>query len=179
MMAGFVPPPPTALMAQIVVLSTKLVAGYPHLSVVVVAAGTVMPGVHEGAPETALQLLPILPPVDLQLEPLQQRLGLGEVWGVHVRPGAQLPLESQRHPWVPMMQVVGAPEPVFVPPSSPRIDPSLFPKESPSLPPASEPDVLPASEPDEVPESKLDGDGAEPPHPHTTSSDQSGAPRAP
>src|ERR1700756_6025262 len=99
-MAGFAPPP-TALTAQMVVLSTKLEAGYPQLSVVVVAGGTVMPGVHEGAPETALQLLPMLPPGDTQFVPLQQRLGSGGVWGVHVRPGAPLPVESQRQPWLP------------------------------------------------------------------------------
>ena len=124
-MAGLAPPP-TALMAQMVVLSTKLEAGYPQLSVVIVAGGIVMPGVHEGAPETALQLLPMLPPGEVQFDPLQQRLGSGGVWGVHVRPGAQLPLESQRQPWLPMMHVVGAPEPAL-PPSPPRSDPSLFP----------------------------------------------------
>ena len=124
-MAGFAPPP-TALIAQMVVLSTKLVAGYPQLSLPPVAAGTVMPGVHDGAPETALQLFPMLPPEDVQFDPLQQRLNRGGVCGVHVRPGAQLPLESQRQPWLPMMQVVGAPEPAFMPPAS-------------SLPPRSEP----------------------------------------
>jgi hypothetical protein len=78
MMAGFVPPP-TALIAQRVVLSTKLVAGYPQLSLPPVAAGIVMPGVHEGAPEGALQLLPTAPPEeDAQFEPEQQRLGRGE-----------------------------------------------------------------------------------------------------
>ena len=30
-----------------------------------------MPGVHDGAPETAMQLLPMLPPVEAQFEPLQ------------------------------------------------------------------------------------------------------------
>ena len=59
-----------------------------------VAVGTVMPAVQDGAPETALQLLLMLPPEDTQFVPLQQRLGLGAVWGVHVRPGAQPPLES-------------------------------------------------------------------------------------
>src|ERR1700688_654028 len=109
-MAGFAPAP-TAVMAQRGVLSTKLVAGYPQLSLAPVAAGTVMPGVHDGAPETALQLFPMLPPEDAQFDPLQQTLGSGGGWGVQVRPGAQLPLESQRQPWVPMMHVVGAPEP--------------------------------------------------------------------
>jgi hypothetical protein len=120
MTAGFAPPP-TALMAQMVALSTKSVVGYPQLSLVPLAAGIVMPGVHDGAPETALQLDPMLPPEGAQFEPLQQRLGRGGVWGVHVRLGAQLPVESQRQPWVPTMHVVGAPEPEFVlpPPSSP------------------------------------------------------------
>src|SRR5579859_207535 len=117
-MAGFAPPP-VALMAQRVVLSTKLVTGYPQLSVVAVAAGTVMPGVHDGAPETALQPLPMVPPADAQFDPLQQRLGWGEGCVVHVRPGAQPPVESQRQPWLPTMHVVGAPEPAFVLPSSP------------------------------------------------------------
>src|SRR5215472_3347289 len=137
-MAGFAPPP-TALMAQMVVLSTKLVAGYPQLSVVIVAGGIVMPGVHEGAPETALQLFPMLPPLVAQFEPLQQRLGSGGLWGVHVRPGAQLPLESQRQPWVPMMHVVGAPEPTFMPPSLPTETIGS----PPSPPPPSVPDCMP------------------------------------
>jgi hypothetical protein len=97
-------------MAHRVVLSTKLAAGYPQLSFVPVAAGIVMPGVHDGAPEGALQVFPTVPPVGVQSEPLQQRLGRGDVWGVHVRPGAQPPVESQRQPWVPTMHVVGAPE---------------------------------------------------------------------
>jgi hypothetical protein len=140
-------------MAQMVVLSTKLATGYPQLSVVAVPAGNVIPGVHDGAPETALQLFPMLPPMDAQFEPLQQRLGRGAVWVVHVRLGAQLPLESQRHPWVPTMHVVGAPEAGFptTPPSllpllpSPNIDTtSPFPEESSPPPPPVEP---PPSEP--------------------------------
>lgn len=148
-MAGFAPPP-TALMAQMVVLSTKLEDGYPQLSVVIVAGGTVMPGVHEGAPDTALQLLPMLPPGDAQFAPLQQRLGSGGGCVLHVSPGAQPPVESQRQPWVPMMHVVGAPDPAF-PPSPPRKDPSLFPAASPP------PLLLPAS--------ALDALDAELPHP--------------
>src|SRR5437660_9117768 len=96
-------PPPTALTATRVVLSTKLVVGYPQLSLPPVAAGIVMPGVHDGAPETALQLFPMVPPEDVQSDPLQQRLGRGDVWGVHVRLGAQPPVESHRQPWVPTM----------------------------------------------------------------------------
>jgi hypothetical protein len=37
--------------------------------------------------------------------PEQQRRGAGEVWPVQVSPGAHCPLESQRHPFVPAMQV--------------------------------------------------------------------------
>src|SRR3954463_6244827 len=109
MMAG-VEPPPTALMVHRVVLSTKLAAGYPQLSLVPLAAGIVMPGVHDGAPVGALQVAPTVPPVDVQSDPLQQRFGSGDACGVHVRSGAQPPVESQRQPWVPTMHVVGAPE---------------------------------------------------------------------
>ena len=158
-MAGFAPPP-TALMAQMVVLSTKLVAGYPQLSLAPVAVGIVMPAVHDGAPEAALQLLPMLPPEDAQFDPLQQRLGSGGVWDAHVRPGPQLPVESQRQPWLPTMQVVGAPEPAFMPPSLPTsMSPSLFPKESPPLP-----------------ASELDAVDDELPHPQIVSRIHSGAP---
>src|SRR5450432_582412 len=127
MMAGLVPPP-SALMPTRVVLSTKLEAGYPQPSLPPDAAGIVMPGVHDGAPEGALQLFPMVPLVEAQSDPLQQRLGLGAVCGAHVRPGAQPPLESQRQPCMPTMHVVGAPEPAFGPPS-------LFPMTKPeSLP---------------------------------------------
>src|SRR5260221_8433757 len=117
-------PPPRALMATRVVLSTKLAAGYPQLSLVPVAAGIVMPGVHDGAPVTMLQVFPTVPPTDVQSDPLQQRFGRGEVWGVHVRPGSQPPSVSQRQPWLPTMHVVGAPEagPAF--PSPPSTPPS-------------------------------------------------------
>src|SRR5690349_8994686 len=118
MMAGVVPPP-TALMVHRVVLSTKLVARYPQLSLPPVAAGIVMAGVHDGAPGTGPQLFPIGPPEDAQFDPLQQRFGRGGVWGVHVRLGAQPPVESQRQPWLPAMHVVGAPEAAPGPPSLP------------------------------------------------------------
>jgi hypothetical protein len=101
-----------------------------------IAVGIVTPGVHVGAPETALQVFPIAPPDGVQFEPLQQRLGRGAVWGVHVRLGAQPPVESQRQPWVPTMQVVGAPAAEPVPPSF--VPPSPFPNEeppSPTMPP--------------------------------------------
>src|SRR3989442_161759 len=126
MMADVVPPP-TALIVHRVVLSTKLVARYPQLSFPPVAAGIVMPGGHDGAPEGAPQFLPTVPPEDAQFDPLQQRFGRGWGWGVHVRLGAQPPVESQRQPWVPTMHVVGAPEAEFVPPSLPP--PSLPPDE--------------------------------------------------
>jgi hypothetical protein len=142
-------------MAQMVVLSTKLATGYPQLSVVVVAGGSVMPGVHDGAPETALQLFPMLPPMDAQFVPLQQRLGRGIVWGVQVRLGAQPPVESQRHPWLPTMHVVGAPKPGFpvTPPSllppfpSPNIDVTSPPPEESSLPPVPPVPPVPPSMP--------------------------------
>src|SRR5438094_952270 len=100
-----------ALMAQRVVLSTKSEAGYPQLSLPPVAAGIVIPGVHVGAPVTMLHVPPTGPPEGEQSDPLQQRFGRGGVCGVHVWPGAQLPVESQRQPWLPTMHVVGAPEP--------------------------------------------------------------------
>ena len=61
----------------------------------------VMPGVHAGAVvEVELHVAPTLPPVEAQLDPLQHKLALGaELCGVQVRPGAQPPVESQRHPW--------------------------------------------------------------------------------
>src|SRR5678810_315253 len=117
MMAGSAPPP-TALMAHRVVLSTKLEARYPQLSLGSIASGIVMPGVHDGAPEGALQVSPTEPPADVQSDPSQQRSGRGDVWGVHVRPGSQPPVESQRQPRVPTMHVVGAPEAAPMPPSA-------------------------------------------------------------
>ena len=115
-------PPPKALIAHRVVLSTKLAAGYPQLSLPPVAAGIVMPGVHDGAPVVALQVAPTVPLVDVQSDPVQQRFGTGDGCGVHVRLGAQPPVESQRQPWLPTMHVVGAPVPApaltsVVPPS--------------------------------------------------------------
>src|ERR1051326_8805561 len=110
MMAG-VEPPPTALMPHRVVLSTKLVAGYPQPSLPPLAAGIVIPGVHDGAPVTMLHVAPTVPPVGVQSDPLQQRLGRGDGCGVHIRPGSQPPVEAQRQPWLPTMHVVGAPEP--------------------------------------------------------------------
>src|SRR5579883_2633682 len=146
MMAGLTPPP-TALMPQRVELSTKLVIGYPQLSVVAVAGGIVIPGVHDAAPELALQLDPMLPPpVDVQFEPLQQRFGRGAGCGVHVRLAAQPPVESQRHPCVPTMHVVGAPEPELVPPPSAPKPPPSSPSRPPS-PPAAPPSPPPVAVP--------------------------------
>jgi hypothetical protein len=71
-------PPPAAWMPTMVVLSTKLAAGYPQLSLVPVAGGIVMPGVHDGAPVVALQVPPTVPPTLVQSVPLQQRFGRGE-----------------------------------------------------------------------------------------------------
>jgi hypothetical protein len=144
-MAGDVPPP-TALIAQRVVLSMKSVVGYPQLSLPPVAVGIVMPGVHDGAPETAVHVLPMLPPEDgAQFEPLQQTLGR-EVWGVHVSGGAQPPVESQRQPWVPTMHVVGAPDVAPVPPPSPP--PSTNVASASPVPPS--PPVVPESPPQEA-----------------------------
>jgi hypothetical protein len=42
------------------------------------AAGIVMPGVHDGAPVGALQVAPTVPPTVVQSDPLQQRFGRGE-----------------------------------------------------------------------------------------------------
>src|SRR5262245_2849928 len=109
-MAG-VAPPPRALMPQRTVLSAKSEAGYPQLSLPPVAAGIVIPGVHDGAPVTMLHVPPTVPPVGEQSDPLQQTSGSGGVCGVQVSPGAQPPVESQRQPWLPTMHVVGAPEP--------------------------------------------------------------------
>ena len=55
-----------------------------------------MPGVHDGAPETVLQVAPTVPPVGAQFDPVQQRFGRGEGWGVHVMPGAQPPVVRDR-----------------------------------------------------------------------------------
>jgi hypothetical protein len=46
----------------------------------------VMPGVHEAAPDVALQTDPMcdVPPPGAQFEPLQQRLGADDPCGVHV-----------------------------------------------------------------------------------------------
>jgi hypothetical protein len=116
-----------------------------------------MPGVHEAAPLTAPQLAPMLPPEDAQFDPLQQRLGRGAVCGVHVRPGAQPPAVSQRQPWVPTMQVDGAPEPELpvpellpIPEALPLPEPDV-PELAPELPPRPKPLPGPPSIPASLP----------------------------
>jgi hypothetical protein len=97
-----------------VVLSGNVDAGYPQLSSVPEADRTVIPGLQAAASvgAAALQVDPMLPlPVVVQSLPVQQRLGPGEGCGVHVRPGAQLPVESQRQPCVPTMHVAVTPSP--------------------------------------------------------------------
>ncbi len=120
-----------------------------------------MPGVHVAAPATVLQLEPMLPPVGAQFEPLQQRLGCGAPWGVHVRPGEHPPVESQRQPWVPTMHVEGAPEPLPPPPDpdtpelAPEPPPAPLelrppPDDAPPLPPSFEPGAVDDEPPQEI-----------------------------
>ncbi len=86
-----------------------------------------MPGVHMAAPVTVPHVEPIGPPTGVQLEPVQQTLGAGAGWGVHVRPGAHAPVVSQKQPWVPTMHVDFAP---MLPPAEPEDpeDPELLPE---------------------------------------------------
>lgn len=90
------------------------------MSLAPIAGGIVMPGVHDGAPVGALQVPPTVPPVGVQSDPSQQTFGCGEGWGVHIRGGSQPPVESQRQPFDPTMQVVGEPPGV---PASPFASP--------------------------------------------------------
>ena len=125
-------------MAQRVVLPTKLVVGYPQLSLPAVDGGTEMPGVQEAEPGTAPHVDPMLPPVGVQLVPVQQRLGRGGVCGEQVKPGAHPPVVSHRHPWVPTMHVSGAPvapAPLLLPLAPPLEEPPLAPLLAPELPP--------------------------------------------
>jgi hypothetical protein len=94
-----------------------------------------MPGVHIAAPVTLPHVEPIGPPTGAQLEPVQQTLGAGAGWAVHLRPGAHAPVVSQKQPWVPTMQVDAAPMLPLAEPEDPE-DP-----ESPELLP--EPDIPP------------------------------------
>jgi hypothetical protein len=124
-----------------------------------------MPGGHDAPPVTLLQLAPIVPPEPVQLDPLQQRLGCGAVWGVHVRLGAQPPVESQRHPWVPTMHVepLPAPEPAITELPPAPLEPLLPPGDRPPPPPSVEPG----------------GIDDEPPHAEIASKIDSGAPTGP
>jgi hypothetical protein len=107
-----------------------------------ITAGIVMPGVHDAPAAAALHIEPMLtlPAVGVQFDPMQQRLGRGAVCGVHVRPGAQAPVLSQRQPWPPTMHVVGAPA-ALLPPV-----PELLPvPELPPLPELDAPELPPPS----------------------------------
>ena len=95
-----------------------------------------MPGMQL-APLAMPQVDPMGPPAGAQFDPLQQRLGLGGVCGVHVNPGAHPPVESQRQPWVPTMHVE-------LTPSVPELAPPLELEElSPELPLEDPPPSLP------------------------------------
>jgi hypothetical protein len=89
----------------------------------------VMPGVHDAAPDVALQIAPMweVPAPGVQFEPLQQRFADAPC-GVQVRPGAQPPVVSQRQPCVPTMHVAVTP-PDDVPPLEPELAPELAPEE--------------------------------------------------
>jgi hypothetical protein len=65
------------LIAQRVVLSTKLGPAEPQVSLPPVAAGIVIPGVHDADVATGPQVEPTPPPECAQFDPLQQRLGSG------------------------------------------------------------------------------------------------------
>ena len=56
----------------------------------------------------------------MQFPPLQHREGLGAGCGVHVNPGAQPPVLSQRQPWLPTMHVEATPSLPPEPPSLPE-----------------------------------------------------------
>jgi hypothetical protein len=86
-----------------------------------------MPAVHIAAPVTVPHVEPIGPPTGAQLEPVQQTLGAGAGWAVHVRPGAHAPVVSQKQPCVPTMHVDFAPMPPPPEPEDPE-DPALLPE---------------------------------------------------
>jgi hypothetical protein len=75
-----------------------------------------VPGVQVAGVPVAVQLPPMgVVVVAVQFVPLQQTGGIVEV--LQVRPGAQVPIESQTQPSWPATQVVAAPGPlVAVPP---------------------------------------------------------------
>src|SRR5690349_4881243 len=88
-----------------IALSLKPEALYPQLSLDPPATGTVIPGVHFAWPVAVPHEPPMLGVAGEQSEPLQQRLGLGAVCGVHISPVAQAPVESQRQPRWPATHV--------------------------------------------------------------------------
>jgi hypothetical protein len=108
----------------------------------------VIPGVHDAALDVALQTEPMweVPGADAQFEPLQQRFGCEVPCGVHVRPGAQLPVVSHRQPWVPTMHVEETPPEERPPPApelAPELPPELNPKPDPELAPELAPELPP------------------------------------
>jgi hypothetical protein len=119
-----------------------------------VAAGIVIPGVHVAAPVGVLQVAPMLPPEPPQFAPLQQTLGPCD-WGVHARPGAQPPVESQRQPWLPTRHVDGTVPDV---PAPELVDPEEAPELAPELPPE-----LPPEPPPELPFAPAPPSDASPP----------------
>jgi hypothetical protein len=105
------------------------------------------------APVTMPHVAPMAPPEGVQFEPLQQRLGLGEDWGVHVSPVLHAPVVSQRQPRVPTMHVEATPVPepllpeLEAPEEPPELDnpPELLPDPvDESSPPPNEPAPLSA-----------------------------------
>jgi hypothetical protein len=119
------------------------------------AGGIVMPGVHDAAPGLLLQLAPMFPPDGAQFEPLQQMGACGGC-DVHVNPGAQPPIESQRQPCSPTRHVEGPP-PELEPELLPLPDPLENPPELEALPlpdpeaPEDAPELAPLPDP-EAPE---------------------------
>jgi hypothetical protein len=117
------------------------------------AAGMVIPGVQAAPPVTTLQVDPMLVVEPAQFEPAQQTLGC-EACGVHVRPGAQPPVESQRQPCVPTMHVEVIPlplEPLLVAVDEPPDEP-VEPVDVGEVPELDELLPLPLAVPEFVPE---------------------------
>jgi hypothetical protein len=117
------------------------------------AGGIVMPGVHDAAPGLLLQLEPMFPPPDgAQFMPLQQTDAPGGGCGVHINPGAQPPIESQRQPCSPTRHVEGPPEvePELLPPPDPE-DPENPPElAAPPLPDPEDPEDVPEEDAPEL-----------------------------
>jgi hypothetical protein len=111
------------------------------------AGGIVMPGVHDAAPGLLLQLAPMLPPDGAQFEPLQQTGTCDGGCVVHVNPGAQPPIESQRQPCSPTRQVEGPPAPELLPLPDPELPENPPELEAPPLPDPEAPEDVPELEP--------------------------------